>query len=143
MTPNAVWRQRNPEAVRAHWMVHNAIRRGQLKRQPCSNCGKAKAHAHHADYSRPFDITWLCSRCHRQLHAVTQGQETHPEGHWNPKDPVRPWHKKFQPATKRDQLLEQAQALRADGKPFSAIGQILGVSQGTVFKWLKPSPSYG
>jgi hypothetical protein len=61
------WRRANPEKSRAHSNVNSMIRRGKLVSQPCSICGK-KAHAHHADYSKPTEITWLCVRHHKRLH---------------------------------------------------------------------------
>ena len=35
----------------------------------CSKCGKPESEAHHADYTRPLDVTWLCHTCHMALHA--------------------------------------------------------------------------
>jgi hypothetical protein len=32
-------------------------------------CGEPKVHAHHEDYSRPLDVTWLCQKCHVQRHV--------------------------------------------------------------------------
>ena len=60
--------QRVPGKVAARHAVNNAIRDGRLVPQPCFVCGK-KAEAHHADYSRPLDVTWLCFEHHRQLHT--------------------------------------------------------------------------
>lgn len=47
-----------------------AIKDGWLKRpEICSKCGiKGKIQAHHEDYSKPFEITWLCMKCHRGVH---------------------------------------------------------------------------
>ena len=47
----------------------NAIRDDKLIKKPCEKCGtKNKIEAHHNDYRKAFDITWLCFTCHRALH---------------------------------------------------------------------------
>lgn len=57
---------------RAHWKVAQAIKSGKLVRQPCISCGRPDAQAHHEDYNKPLDVTWLCVTCHNQIkHAVT------------------------------------------------------------------------
>lgn len=48
---------------RARRVVVIAFMRGKLKRSPCEVCGKL-GQAHHKDYSRPLDITWLCHKHH-------------------------------------------------------------------------------
>lgn len=63
------WRKRNPEKYKAQNAVNNAIRKGTLKRQGCMVCGE-KAHAHHEDYSKPLEITWLCPAHHSELHRI-------------------------------------------------------------------------
>lgn len=66
-----LWREENPEAYKAQTKVGNAIRDGKLKRCPCTICGTTKhVHAHHKDYSKPLDVTWLCARCHHRLHSA-------------------------------------------------------------------------
>jgi len=41
--------------------------------EKCAQCGtKAKTQGHHADYSRPLDVAWLCAKCH---HAGTTARE--------------------------------------------------------------------
>lgn len=66
----AGYRARHPEAVKAHFTVMAAIRTGRLQPQPCQECGATKRpHAHHEDYSRPLEVTWLCERHHRMLHG--------------------------------------------------------------------------
>lgn len=62
------WRQRNPEAYLAHLTVQNALRLGVIERQPCEICGAVEFEAHHSDYSRPYDVRWLCRKHHKQEH---------------------------------------------------------------------------
>ena len=51
--------------------VENAIRRGSMIPQPCELCGStAKIHAHHEDYSRAFDVVWLCEQHHVERHNM-------------------------------------------------------------------------
>lgn len=65
------WRQDNPVAYRARTAVGNALRDGRLEREPCYFCGTNDGvQAHHHDYSKPFDVTWLCAKCHGRHHAL-------------------------------------------------------------------------
>jgi hypothetical protein len=63
------WRAVNSDKVAAHRLVHVALLRGDLERLPCFVCAKAKAEAHHDDYSKPLDVIWLCRQHHRELHS--------------------------------------------------------------------------
>ena len=63
--------ERNPEKAKARNAVGNAVKTGKLARLPCEVCGSAKSQAHHHDYSRPFDVRWMCFACHR-THAHGQ-----------------------------------------------------------------------
>lgn len=62
------WIARNPEKRAVHVLIGNAIRDGRIERGTCQICGSEKAHAHHNDYSKPFDIWWLCRSCHIEFH---------------------------------------------------------------------------
>src|SRR5690349_10806365 len=53
--------KKRPERKQAADLVWRALRRGEIKPQPCWVCGGA-AEAHHPDYSRPLDVAWLCVR---------------------------------------------------------------------------------
>jgi hypothetical protein len=68
------WQRRNPEKRRAHKLVEYAIISGKMKRQPCSLCGEQQSHAHHEDYAKPYDVTWLCSPCHLRHHLIRRQQ---------------------------------------------------------------------
>jgi hypothetical protein len=51
----------------AHVSASNAIRDGRLEKPAaCHYCQTiAELSAHHWNYYRPLDVTWLCLRCHR------------------------------------------------------------------------------
>lgn len=59
---------RYPERNKANIALSNAIRDGRVARDPCHCCGAAEVEGHHADYSKPLDVTWLCIEHHNQLH---------------------------------------------------------------------------
>ena len=69
---NARQRIKHPLKKRCRQQISNAITAGKIKRQPCMNGCKAKAEAHHSDYSKPFDVIWLCRPCHRAWHATNK-----------------------------------------------------------------------
>ena len=59
-------RKRYPEKDRARRMVAYYVRSGKLLKRPCAICRDKKVEAHHADYSRPLEVEWLCHFHHRQ-----------------------------------------------------------------------------
>jgi hypothetical protein len=83
----AIVAARDPEAMRkaslraaaarrpthpAHTAVHNAIRDGRLRKQPCQECGTWLVHAHHHMGYEPehwLDVQWLCVRHHKAVHG--------------------------------------------------------------------------
>ena len=63
--------KRTPKDARYHArrILRNAMRRGEIERWgQCERCGTGRTEGHHADYSRPLDVEWLCRRCHAELH---------------------------------------------------------------------------
>lgn len=67
------WQENNPEKRAAHVILGNAVRSGRIsKPDKCSFCGNItlsrKLHAHHHDYTKPIDVTWLCAQCHSDRH---------------------------------------------------------------------------
>lgn len=45
--------------------------RGTMTRGPCEVCATTvDVEAHHDDYSRPFDVRWLCRAHHRAHHRA-------------------------------------------------------------------------
>lgn len=59
----------HPERHAARNILHYAIKRGEVVRQPCEKCGDPDSHAHHDDYSKPLQVRWLCSKDHGLEHA--------------------------------------------------------------------------
>lgn len=50
---------------------NNKIQSGAIeKRFRCSKCSTFSTHieAHHCDYDYPFDVMWLCKKCHVDWH---------------------------------------------------------------------------
>jgi len=64
-----LYEKRYPERAKVKVLVMMAIRSGKIKAKPCLLCGK-KPHAHHDDYSKPFDILWLCPKHHFERHRI-------------------------------------------------------------------------
>lgn len=64
------WKKNNPEAVEAYKQLRQAVRSGRVIRPTnCSRCGReSRLVAHHPDYTKPFEVLWLCSSCHKLLH---------------------------------------------------------------------------
>ena len=62
--------ERHPEKVMARRLVREALKSGKLiKPIHCEACGKElPLHAHHTDYDKPLEVTWLCQSCHVKLH---------------------------------------------------------------------------
>lgn len=85
------WQIEHPDRVRlqhqkvagspqekARRVVRNAIKAGRLvKPTSCENCHQAVVsrrllHAHHADYSKPLAVSWLCAPCHGLQHRMEE-----------------------------------------------------------------------
>jgi len=52
-----------------HKKVRRAIRSGRLQKpSTCSQCGgDGFIEGHHADYDKPLEVEWLCTKCHGLL----------------------------------------------------------------------------
>ena len=67
----AEYKKRHPKKARAHQLVRNALRRGELTRQPCEACGTSNhVIAHHGDYDQPLAVRWLCEDHHKEWHRI-------------------------------------------------------------------------
>lgn len=64
----AAWRAEDKRRSKAHYAVSQAIKKGVLVRSDCEKCGNKKSLAHHDNYDKPLEVTWLCQPCHKQRH---------------------------------------------------------------------------
>jgi hypothetical protein len=61
----------NPEKVKAHRLLNQALINKTLVILPCEVCGSTnKIQAHHDDYSKPLNVRWLCAKHHIELHTA-------------------------------------------------------------------------
>jgi len=51
------------------------VKRGKIIKQPCSVCGLTPAEGHHEDYSKPYDVVWLCRKHHAERHTMIRRLE--------------------------------------------------------------------
>lgn len=60
----------DPVKKRAGELLRNAVHAGKIvKPDSCQECGQAgMIHGHHADYSKPMSVEWLCGICHGKRH---------------------------------------------------------------------------
>lgn len=60
-----------PDKQDARNKLRNAVRLGKIEKpNTCDRCQTSDSliEGHHADYSKPFEVDWLCSRCHHAAH---------------------------------------------------------------------------
>lgn len=62
-------------------ILEKAIEKGVMVRLArCQSCGssptfkdgRSGVQAHHGDYNKPLDVTWLCQKCHHDWHKVNR-----------------------------------------------------------------------
>ena len=69
------WMRANADGpkLKANSLLNSAVRRGKIvKPSVCSDCKqdtpRRRLHGHHEDYSKPYDVVWLCAACHGKRH---------------------------------------------------------------------------
>lgn len=72
--------EKQPSKYHAHKTVEAAIKAGVVEKPDCCfGCGRpsseSRVTAHHHDYSKPLEVVWVCSKCHRQLDANRRERE--------------------------------------------------------------------
>ena len=61
---------KHKKSVSAWMKVNYKLNKGTIKKpKVCSICKKKKKlDAHHEDYVKPYEITWVCRLCHKKIH---------------------------------------------------------------------------
>lgn len=72
--------EKNPNHKNANEAVSLALQVGAIRNPGiCYGCGcdssEHRIEAHHHDYSKPLDIIWLCTPCHRRMDAQRRERE--------------------------------------------------------------------
>jgi hypothetical protein len=64
------YKHRNPDKIAAHTAVRSALKTGRLvKPKRCEACNKElPLESHHRDYSKPLEVEWHCTPCHKRDH---------------------------------------------------------------------------
>lgn len=62
------------EKGRAAQKLRDAVRKGEMVRQPCEVCNEPDAQGHHTDYSKPLEVRWLCPKHHKEEHLYEPWQ---------------------------------------------------------------------
>ncbi|MCM2304071.1 MAG: hypothetical protein NDJ72_05170 [Elusimicrobia bacterium] len=84
-----------PEAklrANARSYLNQYVRRGAVVKQPCADCGATEVEAHHGDYSRPLDVTWLCADCHKRRHGIVVVRRPKPPVYRRKSDSLRAFY---------------------------------------------------
>jgi hypothetical protein len=110
------------EAGRAARLVSEALKRGDLMKQPCEVCGSTmRVEGHHEDYSKPLEVKWLCKLHHRQRHIEIGDPLMATDGDtlsFRNVDPDLRWKLKLKAARSgqslRDYCIEKLSAIDAD-----------------------------
>ena len=71
---------KKPTRTNAYRVVEAALRAGVIEKpHSCSICNcpdtEKRIEAHHYDYERPLEVTWLCPDCHFMADQMRRGRE--------------------------------------------------------------------
>ena len=62
------YRKNHKKELEAQSKLNKVIINGEIERGDCAICESPNACAHHIDYSKPYDVIWLCPKHHSELH---------------------------------------------------------------------------
>ena len=60
--------QSNPVKQKVRRFTNRAVKLGRIKKEACVVCGSLNSVAHHEDYSKALEVTWLCTFHHADRH---------------------------------------------------------------------------
>lgn len=145
---DARYRKANPIKYLVIRRTVKAITQGYVKRpskccMETAQCG-GRIEAHHVDYSKPRDITWLCAKHHRAWHRVFEPvvPEIMPEPHsWfgglyetrGTNSDVRSRGENNRRATLTDERVREVRQFFSNGERLIDVSRRLGISRGTLW----------
>lgn len=64
------------EKISARSKLKRAVKMGKIKKpKKCPTCKReVPLQGHHTDYTKPYDVTWLCGSCHMKIHGSENGK---------------------------------------------------------------------
>jgi hypothetical protein len=67
---NRKYREKHREKINAQNVLRDHVKRGNIiKPSSCSICNSTHwIEAHHADYTKPLEVVWVCKKCHVAIH---------------------------------------------------------------------------
>lgn len=70
---SVAWNHRNKHKRKAQRMAYYAVKKGDIiKPDACNRCGKiGLVEMHHADYTHPLAVEWLCAKCHGETRHIS------------------------------------------------------------------------
>lgn len=86
ISPGRVSQICNPLKTKARLAAQCAVRKGVLVAPDCcERCGASGSlNKHHADYSKPLDVEWLCHPCHGEEHSRPRAKQPNADGVMQP-----------------------------------------------------------
>lgn len=72
-------RKLHPDRAKARNAITMKLAKLRLTPLPCATCQATPTQAHHKDYSKPLEVTWLCRKHHLEAHNKVQRIELREE----------------------------------------------------------------
>ncbi len=103
-------------------MLRAKVKSGEIQQMPCEVCQNPTSEAHHDDYSKPYEVRWLCSIHHWAVTEVQLSEGTN----FLPIRPVEPCNERhehtFDCLSREQQQVAAAALAGAKGLPRIDLG---------------------